>query len=796
MIQKIPFLKKVIIPFCLFITLPFLTIAQANFIQQVSAEFNNFQINNYQEKLFVHTDKNFYLAGETIWFKLYEIDGILNSPILLSKVAYVEIINSNNIAVMQASIEINNTTGNGYFDIPTTLQSGIYTFRAYTNWMKNFSANYFFKQQISIVNTLKNKQIATATLPNMYDIQFFAEGGYLVENCVTTLAFKCSNQLGQPIDGSGYIINNNKDTVHKISTLKYGMGSCTFTPVTNQKYTAEIKFKDTIVKIIIKDILPKGYTMHLVQIDSNYLQLHIQSTNQSIETLYLLAHTRGVISTIAEQTMVNGKAIFTVNKKTLGQGITHFTIFNGFKKPLCERLYFTQPNNDLHISMLGLQNNYATKSNVQLQVLSKSNENNEVKSNMSVAIYQTDEFQTDEYVPINAYLYLTSELKGNIVNPSYYFTKNDSTVLQATNNLMLTQGWSRFAWDDVFTNLNTKKYYLPEIEGQILQGKITNIVTNKSASSINLYATIPNKNFTFKQTRSNIEGNFAINMNNIYGTNELIIQTNNQIDSNYAIEIENSFSLKYATAAHSKLNLQKKWAYQLNDRSINMQAENAFLHPSSIDSTSNKIIDTTDFFGIADKKYLLDDYTRFITMEEVIKEFISDVKIKKQNEKFNWRLYNKVSKVFFDNDALILLDGLPIFNTNTLMDFSPLKIKSIDLVTERYLLQEFVNEGIISLKTYDGDIAGYTVNAKAIAITYNGLQKPKAYYSPMYATTNNNNRLVDTRNVLLWMPNVTTPTSNKINFYTSNLKGKFIIVIQAITKDGLAGSYTQFFNVN
>ena len=793
MMLYIQFLKKLLLLFCFAISLTFTLPAQQQFVHQLSSDFNRYQANNYHEKIFAHVDKSFYLTGETIWFKLYAIDGILNQPASLSKVTYVDLINSNNEAVLQASIGMSKSTGNGYFILPNTLQSGIYTIRAYTNWMKNSSPDYFFQQQINIVNTLKNQQLVIPTNAIQYDVQFFAEGGYLVENCQTTLAFKCSNQYAQPIEGKGYILNKNNDTVQKFSTLKYGMGSCTFTPLTNEKYTAALKFKDSVVKLALPNILAQGYTMQVTQLDSNYLQILIQSTNKTIETLYLLSHTRGVINNLAEQYLVNGKALFIVSKKSLREGITHFTIFNGIKKPLCERLYFTQPTNQLNISTLGTNTSYGTKSAIEMNIESTNNKGDVVPSNLSIAVYQIDELQTAEYLPIQAYLYLTADLKGSIINPGYYFEKNDSTVLQAADNLMLTQGWSQFEWDDILTNTSTTKDYLPEIEGQLLQGKLTDIHTKKPAAAINVYATIPNKNFIFKQSKSNAGGNFYINLPSIYGNTDLIIQTNYLIDSNQAIDFENAFSNKFTSLKKQHLYIPKKWAYLLNNKSIYVQAQNTFVEPVLIDTSKNTFTDTSQFFGTPDKKFLLDDFTRFITMEEVIKEYILDIKIKQQKNKFNWRLYNKKSEVFFDNDPLILLDGLPIFNTNTLMEFSPLKIKSIDLVMQRYILQEFVNEGIISLKTYDGDLANYPIHSSAIAFTFNGLQKPKAFYSPKYDVPND--RWFDARNVLLWMPDINTDSNNKIKFYTSNLKGKFIVVIQGITKDGLVGSHSQFFNV-
>ncbi len=97
-----------------------------------------------QEKIFAHTDKDFYLAGEICWFKLYDVSADSLKPLNLSNVAYVEVLNANQKPVLQATVALNNGSGNGSFYLTSSLTSGNYIFRAYTNWMKNFSADLYF----------------------------------------------------------------------------------------------------------------------------------------------------------------------------------------------------------------------------------------------------------------------------------------------------------------------------------------------------------------------------------------------------------------------------------------------------------------------------------------------------------------------------------------------------------------------------------------------------------------------------------------------------------------------------
>src|SRR4051812_43126060 len=129
--------------------------ATAQGLNDIQQKFNTYSQNTLQEKQFVHTDKNFYLAGEIVWFKIYNISEAQNKLVDVSKVAYVEIIDKGNSPILQAKINLQNGTGNGSFYIPVSAASGTYKLRAYTNWMKNFSADKYFEKNITIVNSQK-----------------------------------------------------------------------------------------------------------------------------------------------------------------------------------------------------------------------------------------------------------------------------------------------------------------------------------------------------------------------------------------------------------------------------------------------------------------------------------------------------------------------------------------------------------------------------------------------------------------------------------------------------------------
>src|SRR5476651_1742150 len=152
----------------------------AQVLNDVQASFNNYRQQALQEKIFVHTDKGAYLTGEILWFKLYVVDGSYNKPLNLSKVAYVEVLDENNLPAMQAKVELHNGHGSGSLYIPVSTNNGNFHFRAYTNWMKNFSPDYYFDKNITIVNPQRSPIETGKQSKTDFDVQFFPEGGNLV----------------------------------------------------------------------------------------------------------------------------------------------------------------------------------------------------------------------------------------------------------------------------------------------------------------------------------------------------------------------------------------------------------------------------------------------------------------------------------------------------------------------------------------------------------------------------------------------------------------------------------------
>ncbi len=761
----------------------------------VTKRFDRYRVNHLSEKLYVHTDKAFYTAGEIVWFKLYAVDAQLHRPLDLSKVGYVELLSRDNKPVMQAKIALGEGTGNGSFRLPYSVQSGVYRLRAYTNWMKNGTAAEFFEKNITVINTLKKPEWPVETTAS-FDLQFFPEGGELVNGVQSKVACKITDDEGRGIDGKGAILNHRNDTVAVFTTLRFGMGHFEMLPDAGEQYRAV--FTTASGKKVSKSFLPvktTGIVMRLTETDKDKLLLRIQSKLAG-QTVSLLVHTRQSVKLALTRELFDGVTEIEIAKKQLGEGISHFTVFDAAGRPVCERLYFIQPlgmSVDLHTDAT----TYGLRKKVMVDLSGADEKQYPIQGNFSVSVYQLDSLQSFESADIRSYFWLQSDLRGNIESPAFYFSGNGPEVNEAADNLMLTQGWRRFTWETVLQKPNAVPEFLPEIEGHIIQAKLLNKHNGQPTGNIAAYLSVPTEKALFAATMSDQNGNARFVMKHFYGGNEVVVQTNNGADSMYRIDISSPFSEKFTDRPVPQFRFSEKLAGALSAHSIAVQVGNTYYSDRQQQFLYPKAMDTLPFYGVPDKRYYLDDYTRFITMEEVMREYVEDVRVRKSNEQFSYRIRNKAFDRFFETAPLVLMDGIPVSDVTKIIAFDPLKIKRIDVVAQRFYQNQLAHDGIISYSTYQGDLAGFQLDANALIVEYAGLQLQREFYSPAYDQATSNNRLPDLRRLLYWSPDLQTGADGKkqFSFYTGDTPGTYGIVLEGISPNGLTGSRQLTFSV-
>ena len=317
------------------------------------------------------------------------------------------------------------------------------------------------------------------------DLTFYPESGELVEGISSKVGFKALNEFGKPADISGQIVDQQGQVVANFDSYHQGMGQVTFTPQKGQQYHAQITRPVNIRKTYpLPQAQPNGYVLNTELPTAKSLKVNIHSTQD--EELYLVAQSRQKVQFSQVIEAKQGSNALTIPTQDFPIGITQLTLFDKNKIARAERLVFVNPHQQLNIEVLTDKEKYLPREKVNLTLKVTDENGKPVSGDFSVAVVDDKllNFADDKQGHLLSYLLLESDLKGEIVEPNFYFDKeNDPTRLlpeinrqQALDHLMLTQGWRKFVWQEITAN----SYSKPTMQGEMadIAGTILDVQGN------------------------------------------------------------------------------------------------------------------------------------------------------------------------------------------------------------------------------------------------------------------------------------------------------------------------------
>jgi len=403
---------------------------------------------NPLEKAYAQIDKNWYFPGETVWFKSYiTVDNQLST---LSKVLYVDIVNEQDSVVVKTMWKIKQNTSNGNIYLPESLTAGNYKLRAYTMWMLN-TPNVVDEKIIRIVAPMVNNEAEKSNLlQQQYSVGFYPESGYLLAGVASKLAFKIENANHLPITGGKVEITDSKGKiVANAMPFKDGMGSFTFSPESNEKYTAFYTLNGAKYACTFPEVKTQGVQLEITAQNSARVFFNIKRTDSVTDVMkemVMIVHMNGIPYyvdklSLQDDTQIGGAIL----KKNMPNGILSITIFSKNMTPLAERLVYINKYTQVPIALETIEKSMLAKGLHKYQI-SLPNDS----ANISVAVVANDSI-SNSYTNHNivSYLLLGSEVKGYVHNPYSYFISQDSSTVTALDLLMLTQGWRRFDWNNI-----------------------------------------------------------------------------------------------------------------------------------------------------------------------------------------------------------------------------------------------------------------------------------------------------------------------------------------------------------
>ncbi|WP_189361136.1 hypothetical protein [Algibacter mikhailovii] len=342
-------------------------------------------------------------------------------------------------------------------------------------------------------------------------------------------------------------------------------------------------------------------------------------------------------------------------------------------------------------------------------------------------------------------------------------------------------------YSDIYKNnngLKEREAFLPEFRGELIEGVLVNQVTGEPVSSRNIALSIPGKTPLFKNSFTNQNGQFFFNILDTYNSDSALVYTlgtSNEAESNLEIKIKNDPQMDYSFLAFRNLDFDENDESFLLNEVINNQIENSYL------SVKRTIIQDEKppelFYGSEVKDYYLDDYKRFATLKETFVEVIENAWIAKRNNDHYFETKKDTKKSDYRLPTLLFMDGILIEEHKDIIEYKAYDIEKISVLIDRYIYGSLMFDGLISIKTKNGDYKKPSGSFKEIKLT-----KPvsnKVYYRPDYSKPETNKRIPDYRSQLLWEPNLELKADNQyISFFTSDNLGDYIINVEGFTHDG------------
>jgi hypothetical protein len=476
------------------------------------------------QKIFLHTDKSNYLAGETIWFKAYLVNGITHQPDQSEANIHVEVWDFLGQKVLGLVLKPENGSANGEIELDAELPDGNYFILAYTDWMRNAGDDFLFRQDFYLENPGYANRIDNSSRrfnqnfnrdlerqQQQFSMGFFPEGGQLVNGVPTRVAVKLTDATGRGVQAGVGIKDSRGNSVGSFETNQAGLGIFVLEPEAGMQYSAEARIQgQRPVQANLPPALTEGFGLRVDIMDRETLQLtvHYASEQSSTGKCALLGHTRGQATFFLTDVGVSGSMTIRLPLSDFPTGITHFTLFSEDARPLAERLVFINHDDQAYFDMRVQALRTGDASAFNIDVLASDQMGIPLEGDFSVSVQFGNIAERSYRENIFSYLFLNSDLKGMVQDPALYFDYTQDSVEEAADLLMLTHGWRRFSWERVLSDNDPPMAHAP-VYGTNLTGQLVNPDDDQGVRNAEVTLRLAEDRSKEFRTRTNDRGFFT-----------------------------------------------------------------------------------------------------------------------------------------------------------------------------------------------------------------------------------------------------------------------------------------------
>jgi len=653
--------------------------------------------------------------------------------------------------------------------------------------------------------------------PEKADLQFMPESGYLVAGINTVVGFKAIGEDGKGTDITGTIVNSRNEQVTVFKSGYKGMGSFAIVPEAGMVYQAVVNLPGETKKSYPLPVVNlAGTVLNVVNVEkSDSVTIRISSTNSDGRYM-LLGQSGGLVCYAARVRLVNNVAILNAPKRAFASGIVRFTLLNEQLIILNERIIYIDHHDNLRISVTADKPVYNPQDSIALHLEVTDSNGKPVQGHFSMSVVNNLQLDNNrDSTSIVANVLLTSDLKGNIENPMYYFG-NDPNRHQALDELMLTQGWTGFDWKNLF--LPDKQPAFSAETTLDVGGKVTGLLGKSKGVSVSLIGLRP---LMVKQSKSDGQGNFEFKDIPIVDSAAYFLHATTQSGGNgaYAIDLD-----KPEWPVFPKNAPQLPWYVNANATLLNI-ADTILSNQAKLEQVngSGKMLKEVN---IVRKKVVKGshnlngpgDADQVIDSKDIAKAgkiTLLDL-IRQQVKGFREVGLERVARYFIRTEPIggFIFDGIkavvvpPFTMYDLLTQFTTDDIKGIEVMSNAYTSGYELTFGpmaslfpvpFLEITTRDG--IGPVLRKKHPGfVMYRPplLVADKDFYRPAYPVKNSITAANDQRTTIHWEPNIITNKDGKatITFYAAGQPATYTITTEGSNMNGNVGSSVQKITIN
>lgn len=678
-------------------------------------------------------------------------------------------------------------------------------------------------QSLTTTIDLGNKEFVSNTFPLLsadknIDLQFFPEGGDIISGIPAKIAFKAIKTDGKAVDVKGTIADNEGKVVADFSSSHLGMGAFILAPEANKTYSANITSPAGYSRTYkLPDVRKSGITLSVNNTAPTSLGLKIvcnddfMASNQG-KDFYLIARVGENIYYAAQTVLQKQGYIASIPKDKFPTGIVQITLFAANGEPLSERLAFVRQKDALNLTLKTEKPTYARRQKVKLTI-GASNNTAPAEAHVSVAVIDETKVPFDENAEttILSNLLLTSDLKGYVEKPNYYFNRPTEKTDQDLDLLMLTQGYRRFLYKDMIAGKYPQIYFMPE------QGiEITGILRTSNGMPINkgnVRLKIADKYFTaFAVT----DGGGVFKFPNLVlpDSSEVIISSMDYRYKNPMLTIDQNSFQPIAGGLKKPdefLNIDSAMnPYLQNNKRIfkNSHLLKEVVIVSKAVSNAPNHSDYPALSGLSPWPDHLITKDRFANCPSFLNCITTlGMGTVYENEQFyisrDYNAGNRTPMQVFYNGMPVDANFLNSINSNEIESVEVFLKDQLGLVNRTYNSNGalVVNGKKIEKKTQMSldEIRKLLPKSGEVKIIPQGYSVTREFYSPKYAAVTGSIQNSDLRTTIYWNPKLKTDKAtgtSVVEFYNADGRGSYRVIVEGMDAEGHIGRSVYRYKVD